>query len=183
MMRILLSHDRAGEPDPIAAPADDGEPAPMSLDRDASDRTFDRQLAYLGLLDDAAPLFREGSSIPAVGILLALPCLVESGLLRISRKLYGEIGPAFYGLRTTLLTLLFMALLRIAAPSPIVPISPSSNANMAPPPRPIANSAARPSAASRSPMGTARDRVAKMSAVAKRSGSGILHRAISGISA
>jgi transposase len=110
------AHDRAGEPDPIAAPADDGEPAPMSLDRDASDRTFDRQLAYLGLLDDAAPLFREGSSIPAVGILLALPCLVESGLLRISRKLYGEIGPAFYGLRTTLLTLLFMALLRIKRP-------------------------------------------------------------------
>jgi transposase len=110
------AHDRAGAPDPIAAPADDGEPAPMSLDRDASDRTFDRQLAYLGLLDDAAPLFREGSSIPAVGILLALPCLVESGLLRISRKLYGEIGPAFYGLRTTLLTLLFMALLRIKRP-------------------------------------------------------------------
>jgi hypothetical protein len=25
-------------------------------------------------------------------------------LFRISRKLYGEIGPAFYGLRTTLLT-------------------------------------------------------------------------------
>jgi hypothetical protein len=33
----------------------------MSLDRDASDRTFDRQLAYLGLLDDAAPPFRDGS--------------------------------------------------------------------------------------------------------------------------
>ena len=56
------AQDRAGDRDPIAAP-DDGEPAPMSLDRDASDRTFDRQLAYLGLLDDAAPLFREGSSV------------------------------------------------------------------------------------------------------------------------
>jgi hypothetical protein len=32
----------------------DNEPVPMS--RDASDRTLDRQLAYLGLLDDAAPL-------------------------------------------------------------------------------------------------------------------------------
>ena len=69
-----------------------------------------------GLLDDAAPLFREGCSVPGVGVLLALPCLVESGLLRISRKLYGDIGPAFYGLRTTLLTLLFMALLRIKRP-------------------------------------------------------------------
>jgi transposase len=110
------THHRAGEPDPITAPSDDDEPVPMSLDRDASDRSFDRQLAYLGLLDDAAPLFREGSSVPACGVLLALPCLLESGLLRISRKLYGEIGPAFYGLRTTLLTLLLMALLRIKRP-------------------------------------------------------------------
>ena len=110
------AEDRAGDRDPITGPAEDGEPVPMSLDRDASDRTFDRQLAYLGLLDDAAPLFREGCSVPGVGVLLALPCLLESGLLRISRKLYGEIGPAFYGLRTTLLTLLFMALLRIKRP-------------------------------------------------------------------
>jgi transposase len=108
--------DRASDRDPIIALGDDSEAVPMSLDRDASDRTLDRQLAYLGLLDDAAPLFRDGSSVPAVGVLLALPCLVESGLLRISRKLYGEIGPAFYGLRTTLLTLLLMALLRIKRP-------------------------------------------------------------------
>jgi len=108
--------DCAGDRDPITARADDGEPVPMSLDRDAGDRSFDRQLAYLGLLDDAAPLFREGASVPGAGVLLALPCLLESGLLGISRKLYGEIGPAFYGLRTTLLTLLFMALLRIKRP-------------------------------------------------------------------
>ncbi|MGC2410066.1 MAG: helix-turn-helix domain-containing protein, partial [Methyloceanibacter sp.] len=96
--------------------AEDSEPVPMSLDHDASDRSFDRQLAYLGLLDDAAPIFRDGSQVPGVGVLLGLPCLIESGLLRISRKLYGEIGPAFYGLRTTLLTLLLMALLRIQRP-------------------------------------------------------------------
>ena len=112
----LIAQDRTGGGDPITALGDDSEPVPMSLDRDASDRTFDRQLAYLGLLDDAAPLFRDGSAVPAVGVLLALACLVESGLLRISRKLYGEIGPAFYGLRTTLLTLLLMALLRIKRP-------------------------------------------------------------------
>jgi transposase len=108
--------ERADDGDPISANADDGEPVPMSLDRDASDRSFDRQLAHLGLLDDAAPLFREGASVPGVGVLCALPCLVESGLFRISRKLYGDIGPAFYGLRTTLLTLLLMALLRIKRP-------------------------------------------------------------------
>src|ERR1700680_1271378 len=41
--------DRAGDGDPITAPADDGEPVPMSLDRDASGRPFDRQLAPRGL--------------------------------------------------------------------------------------------------------------------------------------
>jgi len=104
---------RSAAPPPAAA---DDELVPKSLDRDASNRAFDRQLAYLGLLKDAAPLFRDGSSIPGAGVLFALPCLVESGLFRISRKLYGEIGPAFYGLRTTLLTLLLMALLRIKRP-------------------------------------------------------------------
>ena len=117
--------DRSADRDPIAAD-DDGEPVPMSLDHDASDRTFDRLLAYLGLLDDAAPLFRDGTSVPGVGVLLALPCLLESGLLRISRKLYGDIGPAFYGLRTTLLTLLFMALLRIKRPEHIKECDPAA---------------------------------------------------------
>jgi transposase len=112
------AEEEGGDHAPVTAPeaANDDEPVPISLDRDADDRTLDRQLAYLGLLDDAAPLFREGSSVPGVGVLLALPCLVESGPLRICRKLYGEIGPAFYGLRTTLLTLLLMALLRIKRP-------------------------------------------------------------------
>ena len=95
---------------------EDCEAVPMSLDQDASDRTFDRQMAYLGLLDDAAPMFRDASQVPGVGVLLALPYLAHSGVLRIARKLYGEIGPAFYGLRTTLVTLFLMALLRIQRP-------------------------------------------------------------------
>jgi len=107
------ANDEVGDVDEVSG---EDEPVPMSLDRDASDRTFDRQLAYLGLLDDAAPLFRDGSQVPGVGVLLAIPALVESGLLRISRKLYGEIGPAFYGLRTTLLALLLMALSRVQRP-------------------------------------------------------------------
>jgi len=59
-------------------------------------------------------------------VLLALPCLIESGVLRIGRKLYGEIGPAFYGLRTTLLTLLLMALLRIQRPEHLKERDPAS---------------------------------------------------------
>ena len=110
---VADGQERTREP-ADAEPADEREePVPMSLDRDASDRTLDRQLAYLGLLDDAAPLFRDGDKVPGVGVLLALPCLLDSGLFRLAHKLYGGIGPAFYGLRTTLLTLLLMALLRI----------------------------------------------------------------------
>jgi len=48
--------------------------------------------------------------------MFAIPLLVQSGVFHIARKLYGNIGPAFYGLRTTLLTLLLMALLRIRRP-------------------------------------------------------------------
>jgi hypothetical protein len=44
------------------------------------------------LLDDAAPIFRNGSQVPGVGVLLALPCLIESGVLRIARKLYGDVN-------------------------------------------------------------------------------------------
>lgn len=106
--------------------AEDNEPVPMSLGREASDRTFDRQLAYLGMLDDAAPIFRDGSNVAGVGVLLALPCLIESGLLNIARKLYGGIGPAFYGLRTTLLTLMLMALLRIQRPEHLKERDPAS---------------------------------------------------------
>ncbi len=110
--------DTAPQPSAVQTGAVDlePEPVPMSWDRDAADRSVDRVLAAVGLLDDAAPMFRDGAHIAGAGMLLAIPALIESGLLRIARKLYGEIGPAFYGLRTTLLTLLLMALLRIKRP-------------------------------------------------------------------
>jgi hypothetical protein len=56
----------------------------------------------------------KGLRFRGAGVLLTLAYVVESGLFRISRKLCGEISPAFYGLRTTLLTLVLMALLYAA---------------------------------------------------------------------
>jgi hypothetical protein len=95
---------------------DDAEPLSPSRDQDPADRRMDRVLAYLGLLDDAAPVFRSGTRIPHAGVLCALPALVDSGIFSIARDIYGSLGPAFYGLRTTLVALLLMALLRIKRP-------------------------------------------------------------------
>jgi len=95
------------------------EPAPISFDSNPMDRTFDRLLARLGLLDDAAPLFGAAPTVSGAGVMFAIPLLVHSGVFRIARKLYGSIGPAFYGLRTTILTLLMMALMRIKRPEAI----------------------------------------------------------------
>ena len=119
-LAVAQSTEQATVPQPPALAnvqaSAEPEPMPMSWDRDPADRSVDRVLAAVGLLEDAAPMFRDGAQIPGAGVLLAIPALIESGLLRIARKLYGEIGPAFYGLRTTLLTLLLMALLRIKRP-------------------------------------------------------------------
>ncbi|MDA8349920.1 MAG: hypothetical protein M0038_14155 [Pseudomonadota bacterium] len=96
--------------------AKEDEPVSMSLHSDAADRALDRRPAHVGLLDDAAPMSRDGERIGgvgALGALVPLPYLAHSGLLRAARKLYGGIGPAFYGLRTTSLTLFLMALLHI----------------------------------------------------------------------
>jgi DNA-binding CsgD family transcriptional regulator len=92
------------------------ETLPLSLDSDPADRRLDRLLACLGFLEDAAPLFRPGLSVPRAGVLLALPALLDSGVLELAHAIYGSLGPAFYGLRTTILTLLLMALLRIKRP-------------------------------------------------------------------
>jgi prepilin-type processing-associated H-X9-DG protein len=73
-------------------------------------------LACFGLLDDAAPLFADAAGVPGAGVLFALPALCASGIFRLAHKLYGDIGPAFYGLRTTLVTLRFMALWRLKRP-------------------------------------------------------------------
>jgi transposase len=105
-------------------PAGSAAKVPTTRDTDPADRRGDRLLAYLGLLDDAAPLFGSGSNIPRAGVLLALPALVQSGVFECAQQVYGSLGPAFYGLRTSLLTLLLMALWRIKRPEGLKEHSP-----------------------------------------------------------
>ena len=106
-----------------AAPAE--EELPFTCDIEPADRSVDRLLACIGLLDDAAPLFQPGERVPRAGVLLALPALVKSGVFAVARDIYGTIGPAFYGLRTTLVATLLMALLRIKRPEALKEHSPA----------------------------------------------------------
>jgi len=88
-------------------------PEQVSYDPDPSNRVVDRALARLGLLQDAVPVFRDSSNIAGVGVLLSIPALIASGVFTVARRIYGDLGASFYGLRTIVVTLLLMALLRI----------------------------------------------------------------------
>ncbi len=84
------------------------EALPLSFDTDPADRRNDRLFAYLGLLEDAAPMFRSGTRVAHAGVLLAVPALLGSGVLACAHDIYGSIGPAFYGLRTSFVAMLLM---------------------------------------------------------------------------
>jgi DNA-binding CsgD family transcriptional regulator len=101
------------------------ENSTVSQDTDPADRRGDRLLACLGLLEDAPPLFGSATAIPRAGVLLTLPVLVSSGVFVCAQNIYGSLGPAFYGLRTSLLTLLLMALWRIKRPEGLKEYSPA----------------------------------------------------------
>jgi len=99
-------------------PSSDGSPLPRSttVDHDPRDRSGDRALARLGLLEDALPLFADAECVPRAGVLLAVPLLVQHGLIEAFVKVYGSLHPSFYGLRTIVVTLFLAALLRIKRP-------------------------------------------------------------------
>jgi len=101
-----------------------GEQLQASFDVNPLDRSLDRLLAAMGRLEDATPMFARTENLPGAGVLLAIPALVGSGLLSVARKIYGSLGPAFYGLRTTLVTSVLLALLRIPRPETLKEYSP-----------------------------------------------------------
>ncbi|MFH1605473.1 MAG: putative transposase [Pseudomonadota bacterium] len=91
----------------------EGASAPLGV---ATTRVLDRVLAARGKLVEAAPEFEPSSSVTNAGALVALPAMLELGLLDVGEKVYGSLRNGFYGLRSTLLCLGFMALLRIRNP-------------------------------------------------------------------
>src|SRR5437899_2752255 len=100
------------------------KPAAQSFDQNPLDRSMDRLWAALGLLDDALPLFATAQNLPRAGVLLAIPALLASGLLSAAEKIYGSLRPSFYGLRTTLVAYVLLALLRIPRPEALKEYSP-----------------------------------------------------------
>ena len=49
------------------------EPASVSRDPNPPDRSMDRLLVAMGLIEDAAPLFAPAENLPRAGVLLAIP--------------------------------------------------------------------------------------------------------------
>jgi transposase len=79
-------------------------------------REAERILASTGKLVEATPDFSASEGVGHAGVLLALPVLAKVGLLQAGKKAYSVLHKGFYGLQSVLLTLSFMALLRIKTP-------------------------------------------------------------------
>ena len=79
-------------------------------------RMEERALASVGKLHEAAPRFQAAEAVPGAGVLLALPALLQQGLVEVGRDVFGTLRNGFFGLQSVLLTLAFMALLRIKTP-------------------------------------------------------------------
>lgn len=86
---------------------------PMGM---ATCRGVERILARVGKLEEAVPEFESSMAVAHGGTLVALPALLELGLLDVAQKAYGSLKNGFYGLRSTFLCLALMALLRIRTP-------------------------------------------------------------------
>ncbi len=79
-------------------------------------RTVERALACTGKLPEALPAFEAAEAVSGAGVLLALPALLGQGLIDVGQQVFGALRNGFFGLRSVLLTLTYMALLRIKTP-------------------------------------------------------------------
>ena len=79
----------------------------------ATKREEERALAPRGLLLEAPPQFEAAQSVAKAGVLVALPALLNQGLLEVGQQIYGRLRNGYYGLTTMLLTFGLMALVRI----------------------------------------------------------------------
>jgi hypothetical protein len=75
-------------------------------------RENERILAALGELTEAVPVFTSNIDVKSAGVLLALPALLENGLLQHSDKIF-SLPKGYYGMQSIFIMLGFAVLLRI----------------------------------------------------------------------
>ena len=110
--RDMAASGTADEASGDALHAGAGDDADLPAASLPTPRHAERQAARYGELTEATPVFTSGRELPLTGLLLTLPALAASGLLSIAENVIGQLKNGFYGLRATLLTLLFLAFIR-----------------------------------------------------------------------
>jgi transposase-like protein len=115
---------RSEEKEELSRPAVRAEQDRASDQGVAVKRSEERALASVGLLQEAAPSFEPAEAVAGAGALLALPALLAEGLIEVGEGVYGKLRNGFFGLRSVLLTLAFMALLRIKTPEQLTEHAP-----------------------------------------------------------
>jgi len=116
---------------PPAAPARRGLSPRQRSDQDAQRPggvavhwETERALAATGQLGEASPRFEAAEALRGGGVLCALPALAHFGLFTVGKQVYGRLRNGFYGLRSLLLTLALMALLRVRTPEQLATFAP-----------------------------------------------------------
>jgi transposase len=99
--------------------------AGRSWDTDPFDRVMDRLRASRGGLLDVVPMFAPGQNLPYLGLLLAVPNLVQSGVMEEALRLYGSLETGFYGLRTVLTLMVLLSLACVKRPENLKEYAPS----------------------------------------------------------
>ena len=120
--RVVRASGRRPSPDPASPSEELSSPSQRAREDQvgvwgvATKRLPDRLLACTGKLPQALPEFQAAEAVPGAGVLLALPALLDQGLIEVGQQVFGALRNGFFGLRSVLLTLAFMALLRIKTP-------------------------------------------------------------------
>lgn len=83
---------------------------------EAKDRALERILARQGQIQDVPPKFEESSNIEWAGIFMAAVMLEVDPYIQECQNIFSQFRAAFYGLRTTFMTILLMLLLRQTRP-------------------------------------------------------------------
>ncbi len=81
--------------------------------------------AGAGKEDDIVPVFAAEEGVSLAGVLLAVPMIIESGIVEVFEKFYkGIFVNAYYGIRTMVMLLMIMSLIRIKRPENLKGYSP-----------------------------------------------------------